>query len=220
MAGPSCHEAWIVPVRRPSSGTPAVPAGMGPWQPWTFAVCSTAVTDLSTTTLSRSFSHGDARSVPRMKWLTHQCMALMGLYALGASLPALCAGWAGSIAPDALDRRLAGRAFFRQRAFNKLHRGASHWPGWWLLGWAASQAGLLGPLPDSMAGGFALGALSHTLLDLCTTRGIPLLPFGKKRASLRICATGSFAEYAILAMTIIVFWLAMGRNALLPQLQV
>ena len=63
-----------------------------------------------------------------------------------------------------------------------------------------------------MLGGFALGALSHTLLDMCTTRGIPLLPFGKKRFSLRICSTGSLAEYAILAMTIIVFWLAMGQD--------
>ena len=152
-----------------------------------------------------------------MKWLTHQCMALMGLFSLGAALPALCAGWAGSVAPDILDMRSAGRCFFRRSAFNKLHRGASHWPGWWLLCWAFSQIGLLGPLPDPMLGGFALGALSHTLLDMCTTRGIPLLPFGEKRFSLRICSTGSLAEYAILAMTIIVFWLAMGQDVLAPR---
>ena len=146
-------------------------------------------------------------------------MALMGAFALGLPLPALVAAWAGAVAPDVLDMRKAAKALFRMRAFNALHRGTSHWPGWWLLAWMFAQAGMLGPLPDTLLEGFSLGAVSHTLLDMCTVRGIPLLPFGGHCFSLGICATGSIAEYGILAMTAVVFWLAFGHSLLLPAMQ-
>ena len=56
--------------------------------------------------------------------------------------------------------------------------------------------------------GFGFGALTHVFLDMCTSHGVPLLPFGKKRFSLKICSTGSFGEYAILIMCVLVFWIA------------
>jgi hypothetical protein len=43
---------------------------------------------------------------------------------------------------------------------------------------------------------------------MCTKNGVPLLPFAESRFSLKICSTGSLAEYAILIMCIVVFWLA------------
>ncbi len=154
-----------------------------------------------------------------MKWITHQCMALMGAFALGLPLPALVASCVGAVAPDALDMRRAAKAFFRRRAFNQIHRGTSHWPGWWILLWMLAQAGIMGSLPGSLLTGFSLGAVSHTFLDMCTDRGVPLLPSGEKRLSLRICSTGSLAEYAILAMTMLIFWLAVGQSRFLPAVQ-
>ena len=58
-----------------------------------------------------------------------------------------------------------------------------------------------------VVGGFGFGALTHVLLDMCTTHGVPLLPFAKKRFSLKLCSTGSIGEYALLIMCILVFWI-------------
>ena len=154
-----------------------------------------------------------------MRWLTHQAMAVMGGFALGLPLAAVGAAWAGSLLPDVLDRREAGKAlFFRQRRFNKVHRRASHWFGWWALLWLLAGMSFLGPLPDAILGGFAFGAFSHCLLDMATTNGVPLLPFVEKRFSLKICSTGGLAEYAILAMTALVFWAACRNGHVLVRM--
>ena len=142
-----------------------------------------------------------------MKWATHQTMALMAAFAAGFPLVGLAAAWAGSVTPDVMDQRAASRAFFRQRKFNQVHRKSSHWFGWWLAIWAWSLTGQLGPLPDAVVGGFGFGALTHVLLDMCTTHGVPLLPFAQKRFSLKLCSTGSLGEYALLAMSIALFWI-------------
>ncbi|MBP3730235.1 MAG: metal-dependent hydrolase [Mailhella sp.] len=148
-----------------------------------------------------------------MKWFTHQSIAVMAAIAMGSSLAGVLSAWAGSIAPDVLDQRKAQKAFFRRRAFNKIHRGSSHWFGWWMLGWAFAKAGLLGPLSDELLSWFAAGALSHVVLDMCTTRGVPLIPWTGRRFSLRICSTGGIGEYAFLATAAALFWLA-EKNAL------
>ena len=110
--------------------------------------------------------------------------------AAGLPLAGMAAAWFGSVVPDMLDQHAARRAFFRQKKFNQVHRRSSHWFGWWLAVWAWSLTGQLGPLPDAVVGGFGFGALTHVLLDMCTTHGVPLLPFVKKRFSLRLCSTG------------------------------
>lgn len=135
-------------------------------------------------------------------------MALMASFTMGFPLAGMAAAWAGSVIPDVLDQRAASRAFFRQKKFNKVHRRTSHWFGWWLALWIWSLTGQLGPLPDALIGGLGFGALTHTLLDMCTTHGVPLLPFGAQRVSLKVCSTGSLGEYAILITSIVVFWLA------------
>ncbi|MCQ2444151.1 MAG: metal-dependent hydrolase [Mailhella sp.] len=148
-----------------------------------------------------------------MRWATHQAMSVMAAFAIGLPAAGIAAVWAGSVFPDVIDQRSAAASFFRQSRFNKTHRKSSHWFGWWLIPLAASRLGLLGPLPDAALEGFALGCLSHVLLDMCTTKGVPLLPFGSRRASLKICSTGGVAEYAILGMSILLFWLAIRAGA-------
>ena len=144
-----------------------------------------------------------------MTWTTHQALAIMASMALGMPLLATGAAWSGSIMPDIIDQKRAAFSLFNsQGKYNKVHRKGSHWFGWWLLLWIFAQGGYLGPLPDSLLGGLAFGALTHCLLDMCTTHGTPLIPFAEKRFSLKICSTGGFGEYAILILTIVVFWLA------------
>lgn len=150
-----------------------------------------------------------------MRWITHQSMAVMAAFSAGFPLSGILAAWAGSVMPDVLDQREAGKAlFFRQRRFNKVHRRSSHWFGWWLALCLFPFADIMGPLPGALIVGFAFGAFTHCLLDMCTKNGVPLLPFAESRFSLKICSTGSLAEYAILIMCIVVFWLA-ERPALL-----
>lgn len=147
-----------------------------------------------------------------MRWPTHQAAAL-GL-ALLWHLPVhgLVAAVAGGIVPDMLDQRLAalmpGKRL-RQKVFNRIHRGTTHWFGWWLgllwlaLGAPASlvdMAGQLAPVLRPVVLGFALGALSHVALDMCTPRGVPLLPVTRRlKLAVPLCSTGSWREYLVLA---------------------
>ena len=144
-----------------------------------------------------------------MRWVTHQAMAVMAAFSAGLPLSGMLAAWAGSVMPDVLEQREAGKAlFFRQRRFNKVHRRSSHWFGWWMALCCFPFTDIMGPLPGALITGFAFGAFTHCLLDMCTKNGVPLLPFAESRFSLKICSTGSLAEYAILVMCIVVFWLA------------
>ncbi len=141
-----------------------------------------------------------------MKWVTHQTGALIAAMALELPLPCIAAACAGAIAPDLVDQKISGLAQGkrkRQKAFNKIHRGASHWFGWWL---AFFMAALLLPLPafaNSICAGIAFGGLSHVMLDMLTPRGVPLLPVATGfRLSLRICSTGRWSEYVFLGAMI------------------
>ena len=150
-----------------------------------------------------------------MTWTTHQALAIMASMALGMPLLATAAAWSGSIMPDIIDQKRAAFSLFNsQGKYNKVHRKGSHWFGWWLLLWIFAQGGYLGPLPDSLLGGLAFGALTHCLLDMCTTRGVPLLPIGSSRFSLKICSGGGLVEYAILGLCAFAFWTAL-RNGLI-----
>lgn len=70
-----------------------------------------------------------------MKWITHEAVAVGAAFALGAPPAALAGTFAGSVMPDVVDQRIAGLFQNRQRAFNRIHRGATHWFGWWLALW-------------------------------------------------------------------------------------
>ncbi len=147
-----------------------------------------------------------------MRWTTHQVGAV-GL-ALVLNLPAtgLAAAALGGILPDLIDQRIAGCFRSRQKAFNSIHRGFTHWPGLW-LGLLVCALALIpsrfSTLICPVAIGLAAGGLSHVILDMLTPQGVPLLPFTRKgRVSLRLCRTGGPGEWLFLAAMLagLAFW--------------
>lgn len=150
-----------------------------------------------------------------MRWFTHKSVALAGAMWLGVPLPGVVGVAAGSILPDCLDMTIAGRDKSR---FQRLHRGFTHWGGWYvlLLFLVPSLGGLPGVreipagfgLPDSAVAdvllGLGFGALSHVLLDALNPSGVPLLPWRKHpRLSLNMVVTGSFGEHVFLLVSLV-----------------
>lgn len=137
-----------------------------------------------------------------MKWITHQTGAALGALALSLPLPAVLAAAIGAIGPDIIDQKISGLACTRkkrQKLFNKLHRGASHWFGWWTALFLIATAAPLPSFLHDIAIGLTLGLLSHIMMDLLTPHGVPLLPFTQKfRVALPICSTGKPGEYIFL----------------------
>lgn len=138
-----------------------------------------------------------------MKWFTHQTGAVLGGIAFQLPMAAMGTLFLGAILPDVIDQRIsrhAGTGKKRQAIFNRIHRGSSHWFGWWLALFMLVIGAPLPALCRDICAGFALGALSHVVLDFFTPRGVPLLPFARMRhISLPLCSTGKLDEYIFLA---------------------
>lgn len=153
-----------------------------------------------------------------MKWITHQTGAAAAGFALQMPLCAVAAAFAGAVLPDMLDQaasKLGRSRKQRQKIFNRVHRGNSHWFGWWLALFVASAAAPLPPLLKAICAGFFMGATSHVLLDMLTTQGVPLLPFShKNRFSLGLCSTGKAGEYLFLLALIFGAAIFMGQDIL------
>ncbi|MBQ4568006.1 MAG: metal-dependent hydrolase [Desulfovibrio sp.] len=154
-----------------------------------------------------------------MKWMTHQAAAVglgLALHLPPAGIAAACFG---AILPDVLDQRVAGlapTARGRQRVFNRIHRGTSHWLGWWLVIFLAVLALPVSPPIKAALSGLAFGAASHVLLDMLTPQGVPWHPFSRKgRFSFKLCSTGSLGEYCFLALLLAALWLFLGQDVLL-----
>ena len=153
-----------------------------------------------------------------MKWMTHQAAA----FALGVALHLPPAGVAaacfGAVLPDVLDQRMASlapTARGRQRIFNRIHRGTSHWLGWWLTIFLAALVLPLAPPLKAVGSGLAFGAASHVLLDMLTPQGVPWHPFSRTgRFSFRLCSTGSVGEYAFLALLLAGIWFFLRQDVL------
>lgn len=148
-----------------------------------------------------------------MKWVTHQTGALLGAIAMQAPLAALLMVIPGAILPDLVDLKVArlAKGARQRKLFNKVHRGPSHWFGWW-FGLALLVLAL--PLPillqDALAG-LALGAFCHVIMDMLTPKGVPLFPIHSKlKLSTPLCATGTGGEYLFLGCMILagilMFW--------------
>ena len=141
-----------------------------------------------------------------MKWITHQTGAVSLAIALQSPLLVIAASAMGAIAPDVMDQKISrlGRSRKqRQKIFNKIHRGNSHWIGWPAIALLLTMTYCPGGLAKDLLIGFALGAASHVLLDMLTPQGVPLLPFShKSRLSLKLCATGSAGEYLFLTFLV------------------
>ena len=147
-----------------------------------------------------------------MKWITHEVVAVGTAYLLGMPPEALGGVFLGSILPDMLDQCVAKALIFRNLAFNAIHRGPTHWFGWWL---ALLMAGVLQLYSPSLTQqitlfvtGVGFGGLAHIILDMCTVSGVPVVPWSKKPSvSLKLCKTGSAREYAFLLATVLAFGL-------------
>lgn len=142
-----------------------------------------------------------------MKWITHQAGAIFLGLSLGLPTAGVACASAGAILPDVIDQKISGLGSTRgqrQRIFNRIHRGASHWFGWWfiiLIGAACYPFGYMG---NEVLAGLAFGGLSHVGFDMLTPQGVPLTPFSrKKRLSLNLCRTGSIGEYIFLGCLLI-----------------
>lgn len=138
-----------------------------------------------------------------MKWITHQTGAVVLSVALQLSPVGLAAASVGAILPDVVDQRISSLGATRkqrQRIFNRVHRGDSHWFGWWLLLFLTGFFCHMSAWTVDLLAGVALGGLSHVFLDMLTTSGVPVLPFTRKnKLSLHLCATGKIGEYLFLA---------------------
>lgn len=142
-----------------------------------------------------------------MKWLTHQTTTVAAALALAMPAAAVGAAWAGSVLPDLLDQKRAALSRNRQRTFNRIHRGTSHWFGWWLALFVlplAATSPLAGyPQSAAVVGGLGFGALCHVAQDMLTTTGVPLLPWSRRgRVALGLCRTGGAGEYVFLAVAL------------------
>lgn len=156
-----------------------------------------------------------------MKWITHQATAVAAALALHLPAAGVAAACAGAVLPDMLDQRMAGLAPTRrgrQRIFNAVHRGITHWFGWWLGLCVAAfvlPAAELGPIGRDVLLGLGFGGLSHVALDMLTPSGVPLTPFSRRnRVSLRLCSTGSLGEYCFLACVVGLTWWFYGEDLL------
>ena len=142
-----------------------------------------------------------------MKWITHQLISAGSAVVLGMPMPGVLAAWGGAIAPDLLDQKRAALGRRRQQVFNRIHRGSSHWFGWWLALWLVGVSGFLPYVAGLVAAGLGWGALTHVALDACTPMGIPVLPWSRQgKFSLRLCRTGGLGEYIFLLAALGLFW--------------
>ncbi|MBX3070866.1 MAG: metal-dependent hydrolase [Thermomicrobiales bacterium] len=129
-----------------------------------------------------------------MRRLTHLAVATLGVMPLAvdhawpAASGIVLLGMAGAVVPDYLDLRsdLRGVLTHRGLSHSVLIAGLSIALVWVLLGalsrlddpaWAL-DSGLIAPLTAA----FAIGVVSHLILDACTPRGLrPLLPLSQWR---------------------------------------
>lgn len=84
-----------------------------------------------------------------MRWFTHKSVALAAALSAGASLPLLAGAALGSILPDAADMAIAGR---NRSLFQRIHRGTTHWAGWYLLLLVGAQFWLTPSVATDLAG--------------------------------------------------------------------
>ena len=130
-----------------------------------------------------------------MKWCNHSLIAGAVAVAADAPIAGLVGVILGSVFPDRIDATLS---IGSEHIFHRIHRGASHSPWLYLLPYLGIFF-LHSHLPFQLGIfmiWFLIGALAHVATDMLTPGGVPYLPHSiKKKISLRLFKTGSYAEY-------------------------
>ena len=149
-----------------------------------------------------------------MKWVSHEVVTGMAVYTLTGSLVPTACAMAGAVLPDWIEGKGGGVRL--PWAGLLAHRGWSHWPLLYVLGFLALGAvgEELGEDARSLilAGRFILlGALFHIAEDALCGK-VPLL-HPKKKVGVRLFRVGSFGEY-ILALVLVLFFYGIGRLVL------
>ena len=146
-----------------------------------------------------------------MKWITHQTAGVGAALALHLPLEGVVAACLGAILPDKLDQAIAKRSRNPQRTFNQIHRGTTHWFGWWVAILLVACSHLVPPHWQPALLGIGLGGISHVVLDMLTPSGIPLHPFSRKnKLSFKVCSTGSVGEYVFLGVMLVLLGFLLG----------
>ena len=146
-----------------------------------------------------------------MKWITHQTAGVGAALALHLPLEGGVAACLGAILPDKLDQAIAKRSRNPQRTFNQIHRGTTHWFGWWVAILLVACSHLVPPHWQPALLGIGLGGISHVVLDMLTPSGIPLHPFSRKnKLSFKVCSTGSVGEYVFLGVMLVLLGFLLG----------
>lgn len=159
-----------------------------------------------------------------MKWITHQTGAFLGGLMLGMPWPGIAAAGLGAVFPDIIDQKISGLGATRkkrQKIFNQIHRGSSHWIGWWFPLFLLALSLPLPALARDAAAGFTFGAVSHVMLDMLTPQGVPVWPFSRQgKISVPLCATGKAGEYVFLLVMLAcgAFWFQDAIKLLLPAI--
>lgn len=149
-----------------------------------------------------------------MKWVSHEIVTGMAVYAwTGSLVPTACA-MAGAVLPDWIEGKGGGMRLPWRGLL--AHRGWSHWPLLYVLGLLALAAwgDEMGESAAELAGAgrfLLIGALFHIAEDALCGK-VPLLHPAKK-VGLRLFRVGSFTEY-IVALILVVGFYAAGRALL------
>lgn len=142
-----------------------------------------------------------------MTWPTHQVGAALAALALDLPPLAIASACLGAVLPDLADQKISALATgkrMRQKVFNRIHRGNSHWFGWWIMLFMLPLAFPMPAFARDLLAGFALGGLAHVAMDMLTPRGVPLLPFGPVRnVAIPVCSTGKAGEYVFMAILLL-----------------
>ena len=145
-----------------------------------------------------------------MTWVSHVALTGTIAYAVSADPLAAAAACVGAVLPDKVEGSPGSVGW---NTWRSRHRGWSHWPLLYILGFLA-----LGAVGEELgedarflilAGRFILlGALFHIAEDALCGK-VPFL-HPKKKVGVRLFRVGSFGEYA-LALVLVLFFYGIGR---------
>ena len=146
-----------------------------------------------------------------MKWVSHEIVTGVAVYAWTGSLVPMACAMAGAVLPDWIEGKGGGMRLPWRGML--AHRGWSHWPLVYVLALlaleAAAKDGAAGAAGLVEAARFVLvGALFHIAEDALCGK-VPLL-HPRKKVGVRLFRVGSFAEY-IFALVLVLAFYAVGR---------